>query len=390
MGKQGTKAIFVGTCANLNGYVDDGKPFARLVDRRDRRKAGALAASKVFGRVSGTAAKVWGQMPVNMRRLGGECAYNEWVSACLGLAREGSYHWDWRQLEGLRFGEGKKAKGDSMDFPVPLDLTEGIHCWEAPSQTALVTGIRTGKLDLSGALASVRMALKPYQKGVDAHWRLGAMPRRDGHYDLGTQLNPHRGPAQRYEGSARDRAWNAAHAKGMYQGYAPELVDHFGEGYWTKGSLKLENFRSGKSTTVPLAQGELRVRFWLHAAAPEGRRGLGVCTDWYRLDSAVAPVLDVCSLRDGVDQRPGDAEWLVFLGVEVSEKRCRHWVRLPFACGLTCVGVVCAGDLEDARLRPSGRRRAQSRVMVRGGEGCEMAVLVDVRRRRVVLGGRGP
>ena len=111
MGRQRTKAIFLGTCANLNGYVDDGKPFARLVDRRDRRQAGALAASRLFGRVSADAAVVWRGMPVPMRRLGGESAYNEWVSACLGLAREGSFHWDWAALAGLRFGMGTEMNG---------------------------------------------------------------------------------------------------------------------------------------------------------------------------------------------------------------------------------------------------------------------------------------
>jgi hypothetical protein len=343
MGKQRTKAIFLGTCANLNGYVDDGKPFARLVDRRDRRKAGALAASKLFGRVSADAAVTWRAMPSQMRRLGGESAYNEWVSACLGLAREGSFHWDWSALAGLRFGVGN-------------EMNEGEA---AIDSEAFSSSLAKGKLNLSGELLSLRQVLAPYRNGVDARWRLAAMPRRDGHYDLGMQFAPHRGPAQRYEGSAKDKAWNAQFAKGLYQGIEPEFVDHFGASSADASPLLVENFRSVVSRGESKVQGAIRARFWLHLITPSDGKGCGVCSDWCDLDAVDGLALDICSLRDWQRGLGADTTVLAFLGVEVSEKRGRHWVRLPFACGLRVLGEVVFA-------RGDGRVRAADRGRVRG------------------------
>ncbi len=341
MGRQRTKAIFLGTCANLNGYVDDGKPFARLVDRRDRRQAGALAASRLFGRVSADAAVAWRGMPAPMRRLGGESAYNEWVSACLGLAREGSFHWDWAELEGLRFGLGNELNG----------------CDAALDSKAFSTALGKGTLNLSSELWSLRQVLAPYRNGVDAQWRLGAMPRRDGHYDLGMQFAPHRGPAQRYEGSAKDRAWNAQFAKGLYQGFEAEYVDHFGTDSTDASPLLVGDFRSKVSKGESKAKGAIRARFWLHLLSPLDGKGCGICSEWCDLDAADGLELDICGLRDWQRGLGSEATVLAFLGVEVSEKRGRHWVRLPFACGLRVLGEVVLAN---------GRMRAADRGRVRG------------------------
>ncbi len=347
MGRQRTKAIFLGTCANLNGYVDDGKPFARLVDRRDRRQAGALAASRLFGRVSADAAVVWRGMPVPMRRLGEESAYTEWVSACLGLAREGSFHWDWAALAGLRFGMGAELNG----------------CDAALDSKAFSLALGKGKLKLSGELFSLRRVFASYRNGVDAQWRLGAMPRRDGHYDLGMQFAPHRGPAQRYEGSAKDKAWNAQFAKGLYHGLEPEYVDHFCASSADASPLLVDNFRSTASQGVMKDKGAIRARFWLHLITPSDGKGCGVCSDWCDLDAVDGLELDICSLRDWQRGLGADMTVLAFLGVEVSEKRGRHWVRLPFACGLRVLGEVV---LANGRMRAADRGRVRGNGFGRG------------------------
>ncbi len=301
--------------------------------------------------------------PSQMRRLGGESAYNEWVSACLGLAREGSFHWDWSALAGQRFGMGTELNG----------------CDAALDSKAFSLALGKGKLNLSGELLSLRRVLAPYRNGVDAQWRLGAMPRRDGHYDLGMQFAPHRGPAQRYEGSAKDRAWNAQFAKGLYRGCEPEYVDHFGASSGETSPLSVENFRSKVPEGVPNKKGAIRARFWLHLISPSDGKGCGVCSEWCALDAAEGLELDICGLRDWHRGLGMEATVLAFLGVEVSEKRGRHWVRLPFACGLRVLGeVVLNAEVGLVMAYLGGRKRPAEREMVRGkgfGHGKPVATL---------------
>ena len=88
------------------------------------------------------------------------------------------------------------------------------------------------------------------------------------------------------------------------------------------------------------AKGAIRARFWLHLISPSDGKGCGVCSDWCALDAADGLELDICGLRDWQRGLGSEATVLAFLGVEVSEKRGRHWVRLPFACGLRVLGEV--------------------------------------------------
>jgi hypothetical protein len=65
--------------------------------------------------------------------------------------------------------------------------------------------------------------------------------------------------------------------------------------------------------------------------------------------------------------------------MEVSEKRGRHWVRLPFACGLRVLGeVVLNAEVGLVMAYLGGRKRPAEREMVRGkgfGHGKPVATL---------------
>jgi hypothetical protein len=325
MGRQHTKAILVGTCANLNGYIDDGKPLVRMVDLRDRRSAGALVASDVLGRASKVAAGFWRCMPKRMRKLGGEGAYNQFVGVCQELAAEGGYYWDFSALNGLEFS----ASGNSS-AGVSVSLEE----------------LRGGRVDLSGALAAVRDSVLPFLGGNEGAWRLGKMPVRDGHFDLGCQIQYKRWECARYEGSARDRDLNALHAAGVFRGAVPEFYDHFETGRFP---AELDDFRRPELRGVAAPRGAVRARFWLRMT-PVGDAGVtGFCSDWGLLDSVGSRdesrlYVDVSHVGPYLDRYPVDMEWVVFFGVEVAEKRGRHWVRLPFACGLRVDCLQGTGD----------------------------------------------
>jgi hypothetical protein len=107
------------------------------------------------------------------------------------------------------------------------------------------------------------------------------------------------------------------------------------------------------------------VRFWLQVVAIKDlianenpvvdrvhrRVGRGwaipeYCTAWGDLDAGVGPVMDLMDLQEKLSSLADDRDVLVFAGVEVSEKRVRHWVRLPWACGLS---LVVAGQVADLR-----------------------------------------
>ncbi len=104
-------------------------------------------------------------------------------------------------------------------------------------------------------------------------------------------------------------------------------------------------------------KGAIRARFWLHLLSPLDGKGCGICSEWCDLDAADGLELDICGLRDWQRGLGSEATVLAFLGVEVSEKRGRHWVRLPFACGLRVLGEVVLAN---------GRMRAADRGRVRG------------------------
>jgi hypothetical protein len=338
MGRQHTKAVLIGTCASLNGYIDDGKPLVRMVDRKDRRSEGAMAASDVLGQASKVAAKFWRCMPKRMRKLGGEGAYNQFVSVCQDLAAEGGYYYDWERLR--------------------LSLNAGVQRNDGLNLEML----RNGRLDLSAALAAVQESVLPFVGGNEGAWRLGAMPRRNGHFDLGLQIQYKRWQCTKYEGSAKDREWNAKHAAGAYRGPIPEFFDHFETGRFP---TELDDFRRPelKGNTTP--RGALRARFWLRMT-PIGDAGVtGFCSDWASLDAADSLNVDVTHIGPYLDRYPPDTEWVMFFGVEVAEKRGRHWVRLPFACGLEVMTAHTsapdeAGDSQD-RERKRGPRRTTPR-----------------------------
>jgi hypothetical protein len=353
MGRQRSKAIYIGTCANLNGYIDDGRPIARLVDRKDRRQKGAKSASKLFGKVSKAAAKTWLKLPQPMRRLGGEGTYNQWISTCLDLANEGSYHWDWSQLENIQFGV-------SPDEEPTL---------KAPTLQQARAALKAGTFNLSALTQHTHTTLAGYREGRDANWRLAAMPRRAGHYDLGNQFNPYRGPAYYYEGSEKDKAWNAKNAKGIYKGYDPEYTDHFPSvtaPIPMKDGCPIfprrwENFRNTKKKGKPLPQGEIRVRYWLHLLTPDRRSPQPICTPWTSLDAKKAPSLDLNTLKETIKNDWDDtSEALIFIAQEVSEKRLRHWVRLPFACALTLVGHITKAQVLTPHPKRTHTRSSRS------------------------------
>lgn len=80
------------------------------------------------------------------------------------------------------------------------------------------------------------------------------------------------------------------------------------------------------------------------------------------MDANEGPKIDLSALKETItNDWTDDTEALLFLAVEVSEKRLRHWVRLPFACGLTLVGLLTRAEV----TAPSPRLRLHKRSAFR-------------------------
>jgi hypothetical protein len=331
MGRQHTKAILIGTCANLNGYIDDGKPLVRMVDRRDRRQEGAKEASNILGRASKAAASLWRCMPPKMRKLGGQGAFNSFVGTCQELAAEGAYYWNWTKIDGLQMGG-----------PQPISL----------NPDALQIGLENGLLDLTQALKATQDHILPFLNRGQAQWRLGAMPIRDGHYDLGLQIAHRRWQCSRYEGNPHDRAWNAQYAAGTFSGPKPEFFDHFGS---EKFPSELDDFQRPELRDKPNQRGAIRTRFWMRMKPMNDQGVTGFCTNWVDLDTAQQLQVSVAHIHEYTHKYPDATEWITFFGVEVAEKRARHWVRLPFACALSINSFKSEPQI------PKPRKNAQSR-----------------------------
>jgi hypothetical protein len=373
MGRQGGIARFLGSCAHIVGYVDDGKVLWRKPSSLTRKKWLKMptmekqrVAARQFGGASMVAGNLWSRLPSGMRKLADGGAFNRLVGQCRMLMVED-----------------------------PDEAGGGLQVWD-------VDGLRG--LDLSVDSAAGMSGLKVRRDAEG--WRL------DGVRDLMNSLDEALGysagkPSEKYVVASKlhdlweTKEWVDFEKLGSCDGWkAPKRSE--------KLEIRNLKFVQGKPYV------ERRVRVWIHAVeivdtewCPRekkylrkefsqrtvsskgvserfaGARGWhnGFCSAWEQNEHhdgwAGSYRLSVGGLDLLAPSEYGTGVYVVFSAVEVSEKRGRHWVRLPWCSSMT-VDSIAEGDLDERMVLMQARDPSlRSGHGLSGDKGIRLVAIPD-------------
>jgi hypothetical protein len=387
MGRQCGTTWLLGTCGGVTGYADvgfDGEVhgYARMrstLSRKDWKLKAAFAGSRraagQFGIASGYAGRIWSALPAGMRRIADGGAFNTLVGEIRGMVDEGDgCVFDWERLHGVNLGEYSQYAIRGL----------GLGVFEGSVQ-AHSSGLGLGGLQVDG-LEGVFEMLGTSRASSEKHVMASRII--DGHrLCMGLPFAPLPWKSevkseQRKVKSGDLEAWGLGLPKSRDRQL--RAVDG--------AAAPFDRLRAGSGRALPLQQRRFRV--WVHAVEvvemvwddvagewrmPAGVKGrsVGYVTPWRSIDLGHG--------KDGLDGLPlelgslgkdlgldGECPWVVFAGVEVSEKRGRHWVRLPYCCGLWVASVENC-DLREESVEEEVRWKRALRECDRGpvrARGC--------------------
>jgi hypothetical protein len=380
VGRQKGNAVFLGTCAGITGFADEGKGFWRrrtsLTGEQWRSSpwmAPCREAAVLFGAASTTAGCLWRMLPDGMKRLADAGGYNRLVAACRMLVEEdlgarderlGASGW------GLELGDVEGLRG--LDLAIESMGPHGVKREKVKVKSGEQAFCEFGSFSLTG--------LDALFSQMDA--ALGdSVGKKAGKFAVARRVSPRQ---------VLDEAKVLAGMGTM-------------DGWRGVKSEQLE-VKSGEESAVsrePIAVGpQRRVRVWVHAVRllplvwveemacfvpgddvqPYSN---GFVTDWIMGDAAsgwkdcfreLRPSDSISYSIRGFDWHKAETPtcrdmveegvYVVFTAIEVSEKRgrhCsasaskgvrdglrtsspRHWVRLPWCCKMRVQDVVVVGE----------------------------------------------
>jgi hypothetical protein len=415
MGRQGSGCNFVGSCLGINGYIDDGKPIWRKRSSLD--KAGWLkhpnmgaqrAAAGYFGAANTIARFLWMGLPLAMRRIGDAGAYNRIVGTCRVLLDDEGQLSD---LDGLRnLDLNEESSGSLRVASLGVDSLGVDSSQLIPILGNSLGGSVSGSVSEEGLRERLREGLEKIR--IPYSCRLVGLDRLFDELDL----------AESATGGAKPGHFVVAH-KHLLDGVARTPFNWFPDDGscdgWGKqnsrNSRNSQDFQDGLGDgladgacaghtkarhDVPLRRPERRVRVWVWASsvvetawdakrksfglkAGSPRDFTGFVSDWLVFKGQdVAPSyvvqggeLEFPALCEGLD-------YVVFTAVEVSEKRGKHWVRLPWVSRMRVSDSIASSELEmsNEKLEMSVGELAQRVVLVEeaeelAGSGEQLAVV---------------
>lgn len=297
MGRQGGISLFMGSFGNVNCYFDDGRALARMKSSLTKARwldlpsmAAQRAATRGFGAASVIASQLWGMLPAGMRRLGDGGAFNRLVGACRELVCEDGQLWDADLLRGLNL-----CAGSLGPHRVAFDIQRVVRVLGMDLLLAEIAAAESGTAGMM--VARIVMA-----KGVPREAPHGATTPRGVAPTLAPTLRGNKKGVQR-----RFRVW--VHAARVVEMGWDALQSRY--------------------AAVDSAAGNGCVSPWM---VDSGEVDIAQSEKW--LGQHRLPGMDW--LRDDLPM----GTYVVFSGVEVAEKRGRHWVRLPWCCKLLVHHVV--------------------------------------------------
>jgi hypothetical protein len=339
MGRQGGIARFTGSVGDLTFYFDDDKGKVKWKSRLNQEKWLARRemwrqhdSSRLFGAAAVVASNLWKGMPAGIRRLADGSGYGRLVGQCASLMGGDGQLCDADLLKGLELNN--LAVSPSVRFRLgEMGLSGGVRL-EGLDQLNRELDLAMG--DSAGSMPA---------EFLMAH----GLSKRFGFGMNGMKLTAEEARVKTaFRGlGARDQGLGA---RNSVSGSVSEEE--------ASGSIGVRPEAS--SSTGPKRPVQRRYRVWVNAVkvadtlwneaqkkfyldASKGVDGLGYVTEW---EQNFPSSVDLRNPFEG-EKVEFDGDYVVYCALEVSEKRGRHWVRLPYCCRFRVVDVVA---VENGRL----------------------------------------
>jgi hypothetical protein len=383
MGRQKGNAVFLGTYAGITGFADEGKGFWRRRTSLDGVKWRGMDsmqpcrdASVLFGAASTTAGCLWRMLPDGMKRLADGGGYNRLVAACRALLEKGDLGARDERLEASGWGvEIRDVDGlRGLDLSVESMGSHGVKS----EKVKVKSGERAGSESRSYALMGLDALFSQMDEALGE-----CAGRKSGKFAVARRVSPSRvlDEGEVLAGMGSMEGWRGV------RGVKSEQLEVKSEGIEAR-DLGLE--ASGDAENRPCSRFhrdrqrrgvdgaaaggralsvERRVRIWVHAVRlvplvwVEGMECFvpsddvqpftnGFVSDWIFGDSTSG--WENSYSFEGSDWQKDGMEvgdYVVFTGIEVAEKRGRHWVRLPWCCKFGVNSVEYIGTNEGVAVR---------------------------------------
>jgi hypothetical protein len=285
-------------------------------------------SSRLFGAASVVAGNLWAGMPAGLRRLADGCGYGRLVGRCVSLMEGDGQLWNADLLKGLELNEN--ALAPSVRFRGSGDLgfrLEGLAQLNRELDLALGDGAGTvpATFLMAHGLGPFGLGMKGLKLTAEEA-RVKTAFRKSGARDQG--LGARNSASEEEESFGWPIRWRSGQAPGS-EGLAADASKPLKRPVqrrfrvWVNAVKVAETIWNGAQKKF-------------HLDASHGVDGVGYVTEW---EQNFPDSLDLRNPFEG-EKMAFDGEYVVYCALEVSEKRGRHWVRLPYCCRFRLVDVV--------------------------------------------------